>query len=257
LDRSEPPFDRLDEVVATGVPLERPAFDDLRTELGDDVVGIDFGTLSGRAVVVRVSDGAELASAVHEFGHGVVDRVLPATGERLPPERDMAEELGIAVGTLRKALAELQNRGLLERVQGSGNYVRAISDPKSVYAMFRLELLGGGGLPTAEIDIWRDEPVTVFLRMNAANVLQAFHAYGDGVLVLSEFAGAFDELKAAVAVNPHDIDDLKKQILRAKDMAPAERRHRMLSMRRRVREHDVEKWSRDFLTALAHTNRAR
>lgn len=72
-------------------------------------------------------------------------------GEKLPPERDMAEELGIAVGTLRKALAELQNRGLLERIQGSGNYIRAISDPQSVYAMFRLELLGGGGLPTAEI----------------------------------------------------------------------------------------------------------
>ena len=50
------------------------------------VVGIDFGTLSGRAVVVRVSDGAELAGAVHEFGHGVVDRVLPSTGERLPPD---------------------------------------------------------------------------------------------------------------------------------------------------------------------------
>ena len=72
-------------------------------------------------------------------------------GEKLPPERDMAAELGIAVGTLRKALAELQNRGLLERVQGSGNYVRAVSDPKSVYAMFRLELVAGGGLPTAEV----------------------------------------------------------------------------------------------------------
>lgn len=72
-------------------------------------------------------------------------------GEKLPPERDMAAELGIAVGTLRKALAELQNRGLLERVQGSGNYVRAIADPKSVYAMFRLELIDGGGLPTAEV----------------------------------------------------------------------------------------------------------
>lgn len=72
-------------------------------------------------------------------------------GEKLKPERDMAEELGIAVGTLRKALAELQARGLLERVQGSGNYVRAVSDPKSVYAMFRLELIAGGGLPTAEV----------------------------------------------------------------------------------------------------------
>lgn len=72
-------------------------------------------------------------------------------GMRLPPERDMAAEMGIAVGTLRKALAELQNRGLLERVQGSGNYIRAVSDPKSLYAMFRLELIKGGGLPTAEV----------------------------------------------------------------------------------------------------------
>ncbi|HEX6341033.1 ribulokinase [Umezawaea sp.] len=50
------------------------------------VVGVDFGTLSGRAVVVRVRDGAELGSAVHEYRHGVVDRVLPATGRALPPE---------------------------------------------------------------------------------------------------------------------------------------------------------------------------
>src|SRR3546814_1371450 len=72
-------------------------------------------------------------------------------GEKLKPEREMAEELGIAIGTLRKALAELQARGMLERVQGSGNYVRAVSDPQSVYSLFRLELLDGGGLPTAEI----------------------------------------------------------------------------------------------------------
>ena len=72
-------------------------------------------------------------------------------GEKLPPERDMAKELGIAVGTLRKTLAELESRGLLERIQGSGNYIRAINDPQSVYALFRLELIEGGGLPTAEI----------------------------------------------------------------------------------------------------------
>src|SRR6478735_10365940 len=53
---------------------------------GACVVGIDFGTLSGRAVVVRVEDGAELGSAVHEFPHAVIERELPATGERLPPD---------------------------------------------------------------------------------------------------------------------------------------------------------------------------
>jgi L-ribulokinase len=50
------------------------------------VIGVDFGTLSGRALVVRVSDGAELGTAVHEYAHGVIDTVLPATGEALPPE---------------------------------------------------------------------------------------------------------------------------------------------------------------------------
>lgn len=72
-------------------------------------------------------------------------------GERLPPERDMAAEHGIAVGTLRQALKELTDRGMLVRVQGSGNYVRAKPNPDSVYAMFRLELLKGGGLPTAQV----------------------------------------------------------------------------------------------------------
>jgi L-ribulokinase len=50
------------------------------------VVGVDFGTLSGRAVVVRVADGAELGSAVHEYRHGVVDQNLPTSGAQLPPD---------------------------------------------------------------------------------------------------------------------------------------------------------------------------
>ncbi len=74
-----------------------------------------------------------------------------ADGYRLPPERDMAEGLGIAIGTLRRALQTLQDQGLLHRVQGSGNYVRARADVASIYALFRLELLTGGGLPTAQV----------------------------------------------------------------------------------------------------------
>ena len=58
------------------------------------VIGIDFGTLSGRAVVVRVADGEEIAGAVHEYRHGVLERSLDvgdahddgAPGER--PEID-------------------------------------------------------------------------------------------------------------------------------------------------------------------------
>ncbi len=72
-------------------------------------------------------------------------------GERLPPEREMARAYGTSVGTLRKALADLEEKGLLRRVQGSGNYIQKSQETSGVYAMFRLELLEGGGLPTAEI----------------------------------------------------------------------------------------------------------
>lgn len=72
-------------------------------------------------------------------------------GTRLPPERRMAAELGVAVGTLRRALALLEEKGLLQRVQGSGNYISARPNVESVYAFFRLELADGGGLPTARV----------------------------------------------------------------------------------------------------------
>ena len=66
------------------------------------VVGVDYGTLSGRAVVVRVGDGAELGSAVHEYEHGVLERALPG-GSDLPPDwalqvpADYVAVLGAAV----------------------------------------------------------------------------------------------------------------------------------------------------------------
>lgn len=72
-------------------------------------------------------------------------------GERLAPERQMAAQMGIAVGTLRKALADLTEKGLLERVQGSGNYARNTKEARTIYGFFHLELIEGGGLPTAEI----------------------------------------------------------------------------------------------------------
>ena len=53
---------------------------------GGYVIGVDFGTLSGRALVVRVTDGAELGTAVHEYRHGVMDTVLASSGRPLPPD---------------------------------------------------------------------------------------------------------------------------------------------------------------------------
>jgi GntR family transcriptional regulator len=71
-------------------------------------------------------------------------------GERLLPERILAKSLNTTVTTLRKSLKELVKKGMLEQIQGSGNYIRHGGSDNSVYAMFRLELLSGGGLPSAQ-----------------------------------------------------------------------------------------------------------
>lgn len=73
------------------------------------------------------------------------------SGERLPTEAELAQTLSVAVGTLRKSLALLEEQGVLERIQGSGTYVRQIQNSRQIYELFRLELADGPGLPTANI----------------------------------------------------------------------------------------------------------
>ena len=80
-----------------------------------------------------------------EITNGALDH-----GSRLQPERDLAVQFNVSVGTIRKALSNLEKDSLIKRVHGSGNYVNADQrDP--IYAMFRLELRSGGGKPTAVI----------------------------------------------------------------------------------------------------------
>lgn len=73
----------------------------------------------------------------------------------------------------------------------------------------------------------------------------------DGVLVLSEFTGAAEQLAQAIMVNPYDIDQLKERILRAVQMPEAEQRKRMRALRKKLKNDDVHRWAGGFLEALA------
>ena len=72
-----------------------------------------------------------------------------------------------------------------------------------------------------------------------------------GALVLSEFAGAADELRQAYMVNPYDINGMKKAIVTAMHAPPRELTRRMRAMRKTVAEHDVKDWADKFLSVLA------
>ena len=78
----------------------------------------------------------------------------------------------------------------------------------------------------------------------------AAHIDGDGVLVLSEFAGAAHELTDAVLVNPHDDAALQDAIVEAVEMHRHERRARMAGLRDQIRKSDVQGWADRYLAAL-------
>jgi trehalose 6-phosphate synthase len=71
-----------------------------------------------------------------------------------------------------------------------------------------------------------------------------------GVLVLSEFAGAAEQLRAALIVNPHDVDSVTDTLIYASGIDDMEAKHRMRRLRRVVRSETVFEWARDCLFAL-------
>lgn len=72
-------------------------------------IGVDFGTESGRAVLVDISDGREVASAVHRYANGVIDERLPESGVRLEPDwalQDPADYIEVFKQTIPAVLHE-------------------------------------------------------------------------------------------------------------------------------------------------------
>ena len=73
---------------------------------------------------------------------------------------------------------------------------------------------------------------------------------GDGVLILSQFTGAADELQEAILINPYATDEFAKKIKEAVEMPEAERRRRMKIMRETVASHNIYRWGASIVSKL-------
>jgi L-ribulokinase len=113
------------------------------------VVGVDFGTLSARALVVRAGDGAELGSAVHEYVHAVMERALASSGAELPPQWALQDPADY-VEALRQAVpAAVRAAGIRpDEVMGIATDFTA-STPMPVLA---------DGTPLCQVPDFRDRP---------------------------------------------------------------------------------------------------
>lgn len=125
---------------------------------GDVVVGVDFGTLSGRALVVRVADGAELGTAVHEYEHGVMEeRLTSHQDEQLPPDWALQVPADY-VSVLQNAVpAALRDAGVNPgQVIGIGtDFTACTMVPTTADGTPLSELTQFSGRPHAYVKLWK------------------------------------------------------------------------------------------------------
>ncbi|MBN9041502.1 MAG: trehalose-6-phosphate synthase [Rhizobiales bacterium 62-47] len=100
-------------------------------------------------------------------------------------------------------------------------------------------------------------PLQDGMNLVAKEYVAAQNPADPGVLVLSKFAGAANELDAALLVNPNDIDGMARKIATAFSMPAPERRMRWESMMTKLRAGTIEKWFTDFIEALEDAHAAR
>jgi len=99
-------------------------------------------------------------------------------------------------------------------------------------------------------------PMRDGMNLVAKEYVACHAAAGDGVLILSEFAGAARGMREAVLVNPYDPEAIGRAIEAAVDMPHDERARRMHALAVRVRTHDIHWWTDAFLSLLAEPMRA-
>jgi L-ribulokinase len=112
-------------------------------------IGIDFGTESGRALLVDARDGREIATAVHAYPHGVIDHALPGSGRRLPPEWALQNPLDYL---------EVITVTVPEVLRQSGVSPAEVVGLAIDFTACTMMPTLADGTPLMALDAWRDNP---------------------------------------------------------------------------------------------------
>lgn len=88
------------------------------------------------------------------------------------------------------------------------------------------------------------------MNLVAKEYIAAQDPHNPGVLILSRYAGAAEQMQEALIVNPHDINDLKKALYQALNMSLSERIQRYKALMHGIMQHDIHAWREQFLTDL-------
>jgi trehalose 6-phosphate synthase/phosphatase len=253
----------LIDILGHSVEIDRVQLPGREVRLGVFPMGVDaqaFADLAadpaveGEAQTIRGDGSVRILVGVDrlDYTKGIPRRLLAY--ERMlhthPELREKVRLVQVAVPSRTNVGAYQDFRALVDGLVGRINGAFGTSRWVPVHYIFR-------GLSEPDlVALYRAADVMLVtpLRDGMNLVAKEFVASridGDGVLVLSEFAGAAWELPEALQVNPYDVDGAAEVYYRALTMPRAERRARLTPLRTRVQTFDVHRWVASFLEQLA------
>src|SRR6266705_1873841 len=202
----------------------------------------------------RSLNGEKLALGVDrlDYSKGLINRITafdrmwtmqPALARTVSllqiatPSRGAIEAYGNLQDELAKRVSDVHGR------QGEVDWtpIRYLNKGFGQYVLAGLDRTAQVGVVT---------PLHDGMNLVAKEYVAAQNPADPGVLVLSKFAGAANELDTALLVNPHDIDGMARAIAIAAAMPLTERKMRWDAMMKKLRGHTIQQWSADFVAEL-------
>ena len=219
------------EELARSEPVAKRA-EQIRTDLGDPrmvFLGIDRLDYT-KGIYARLRAYGELISDGHfTVEDAVFVQVATPSRERVDQYRILRDDIDRLVGHINGDLGRIGRPAI--------SYLHSAFPREEMAALYRAA------------DVMVVTPFRDGMNLVAKEYV-ACRFDNDGALVLSEFAGAANELRQAYLVNPYDIDGMKAKMLEAYEAGTQDRRRRMRAMRRTVAENDVAHWASTFLDEL-------
>jgi trehalose 6-phosphate synthase/phosphatase len=252
----------LTQILGLTVDIDRVQLADREVRLGVFPMGIDAQSFSAMAedpgveaeVQALRGDGKlKLLVGVDrlDYTKGIPRRLLAY--ERMlqthPELQERVRLVQVAVPSRTNVEAYQEFRSLVDGLVGRIN--GAFGTPRWVPVHYIYRALSEAEL----VALYRASDVMLVTPLRdgmnlVAKEFVASRTDGDGVLVLSEFAGASWELPEAVQVNPYDVDGTAERYYHALTMEEDERRTRLGPLRTRVATYDVHRWAATFLEQL-------
>jgi len=253
----------LTDILGLVVEIDRVQLPGREVRLGVFPMGVDAAAfaamaadpaIDGEVHAIRGDGSVRILVGVDrlDYTKGIPRRLLAYERmlETHPDLREKVRLVQVAVPSRTNVGAYQDFRALVDGLVGRINGAYGTPRWVPVHYIFR-------GLPESDlVALYRAADVMLVTPLRdgmnlVAKEFVASRTDGDGVLVLSEFAGAAWELPEALQVNPYDVEGAAEQYYRALTMSREERRARLAPLRTRVHTFDVHRWVASFIECLA------